>query len=174
MFGLFKKADSVKVVDRVWLSAPAKWNACAAMLKANPNCLFIAWFEDTATHLKNLLGSDAPVLLASEVNYGHTNGRLVMMVEHYPLAQTEQDFFRRLQLNEVPVLSALDEPLFMQFGGERTVELMKKLGMGEDEILGHDLISSSIRRAQQKISRSVKAEQKATSQEKWFVLNFRT
>ncbi|QOI96893.1 MAG: hypothetical protein HRU69_05015 [Flammeovirgaceae bacterium] len=171
MFGLFRKDDSVKIIDRVWLSTPAKWNACVAMLKANPACLFIAWFEDTSLQLKSLLGNEAPVFLANEVNY--VNGRLVMMVEHYPLAQTEQDFFKRLQLREVPVLSALDEPLFMQFGGERTVELMKKLGMGEDEILGHDLITSSIRRAQQKISRSVKVEQKAPSQEKWFALNFR-
>lgn len=174
MFGLFRKDDSVKVIDRVWLSGPAKWNACEAMLKTNPDCLFVAWFEDTSMQLKNLLGNEAPVFLASQVIYSHVNGKLMVMAEHYPLAQTEQDFFKRLQLIEVPVLSALDEPLFMQFGGERTVELMKKLGMGEDEILGHDMISSSIRRAQQKISRSVKVEQKASSQEKWFALNFRT
>lgn len=174
MFGLFRKDDSVKVIDRVWLSTPAKWIACAAMLKANPKCLFIAWFEDTSTQLKSLLGNEAPVFLATEVNYSHVNGRLLVMVEHYPLEQTEQDFFKRLHLQEVPVLSALDELFFRQFGGERTIELMKKLGMGEDEILGHGMISSSIRRAQQKISRSVKVEQKAPSQEKWFALNFRT
>lgn len=173
MFGLFKKDDSVKIIDRVWLSTPAKWNACAAMLKANPDCLFVAWFEDTATQLKSLLGNEAPVFLASQVNYSHVNGKLMVMAEHYPLEQTEQDFFKRLQQKEVPVLSALDEPLFMQFGGERTIALMKKLGMDQDEILGHSMISSSIRRAQQKISRSVKAEQKAPSQEKWFALNFR-
>lgn len=173
MFGLFKKDDSVKVIDRVWLTGTAKWNACTAMLRANPDCMFVAWFEDTATHLKNLLGNEAPVFLAAEVNHQHIHGRLVMMVEHYPLAQAEQDFFKRLQLNEVPVLSALDEPLFMQFGGERIVELMMKLGVGEDEILGHDMISSSIKRVQQKISQKIVAELKASSQEEWFALNVR-
>lgn len=172
MFGLFKKDDSVKVIDRVWLSGPAKWNACAAMLKANPDCLFVAWFEETAAQLKSLLGDEAPIFLATDVNYGHTSGKLVVMIEHYPLEQTEQDFFKRLQLKEVPVLSSLDEPLFMHFGGERIVELMKKLGVVEDEILGHSMISSAIKNAQRKLSQKRVVEQRAASQQKWFALNF--
>lgn len=171
MFGFFKKDDSVKVIDRVWLTGTAKWNACVAMQKINPNCLFIAWFEETAHDLRSLLGKDAPVVMAPEVYADKVRGKMVIMIEHYPLSQTEQDFFKRLQLQEVPVLSALDEPLFMHFGGERLIELMKKLGVNEDEILGHSMISSSIRNAQKKIADQVKAERKALSQREWFALN---
>jgi hypothetical protein len=173
MFGLFKKDDSVKVVDKVWMTTQAKWNACAAMLHANPGCLFVAWFEETASALKDRLGNEAPVVLASEATYSHTKNKMVVMAEHYPLERTEQDFFKRLQLSDVPVLSALDEPLFMQFGGERTAELIKKLGMGEGEVLGHSMISSAIKNAQRKLARQVVSEQKASSMEKWFALNFR-
>lgn len=171
MFGFFKKDDSVKLVDRVWLTSAAKWKACVAMQKVNPACLFIAWFEETAHHLRSLLGQDALVVMASEVNAEQTQGKMVIMIEHYPMSQTEQEFFKRVQLQEVPVLSALDEPLFMHFGGDRLIELMKKLGVEEDEILGHSMINSSIRNAQKKIAEQVKAERKAPSQQVWFALN---
>lgn len=157
----------------MWMTTQAKWNACAAMLKANPTCVFVAWFEETANHLKGLLGSEAPVFLAPEVDYARTNNKLVVMIEHYPLERTEQDFFKRLQLKDVPVLSALDEPLFMQFGGERMIELIKKLGTDENEILSHSMISSAIKNAQRKLGMQIVAEQKATSQEKWFAQNLR-
>lgn len=173
MLRFFKKDDSVKVVARVWMTTPAKYAACAAMLKANPNCIFVAWFEDTAAALKNILGNDAPVFIAHEITPAQIRHKLVIMTEHYPLMQKEQEFFKRMQFNNVPVLSALDEPMFMQFGGERTLELMKKLGIEEDEILGHGMISSSIRSVQQKISDSVKNEQKAASKRDWFALNFK-
>ncbi len=171
MFGFFKKDNSVKVVDRVWLTSAAKWNACVAMQKINANCLFIAWFEETAHHLRSLLGKDAPVVMAPEVNAEQLRAKTVIMIEHYPLSETEQDFFKRLQLKEVPVLSALDEPLFMYFGGERLIELMKKLGIEEDEILGHSMITSSIRNAQHKVAEKVRTEKKAFSQQEWFVRN---
>jgi hypothetical protein len=39
-----------------------------------------------------------------------------------------------MNLNEVPVLTALDEPFFQIFGGERIINAMKKLGMEEGEV----------------------------------------
>lgn len=174
MFGLFKKDDTVKVIDRVWMTSQAKWKACGAMLGANPGCLFVGWFEDTVSQLKSILGDRAPVFLAPKMNPADGNGKLVILIEHYPLEQVEQNFFKRQQWKEIPVLSALDEPLFMRFGGKRTIEIIKKLGVGEDEILGHSMIRSAIKSAQRKLAGQVRAEQKASSQEKWFELNFRT
>lgn len=171
MFGLFRKGESQKVVDRVWLTSDAKWKACMAMHKANHACLFVAWFEESAQHLRELLGTDVPVITVQEANRERISGKMLIMIEHYPLAETEQDFFRQLQVKEVPVLSALDEPLFMHFGGERLIEMMKKLGIQENEILGHSMISSSIRNAQKKIAALVRSEKKAASQQEWFALN---
>lgn len=97
---------------------------------------------------------------------------LVVFVEHYPLSKPETDLFSRLRLKEIPVLSALDEPIFMMFGGERTIELMKKLGMDEHESVAHSMITSSIKNAQRKLEEKVPFEKKASSMQEWFEVNF--
>jgi hypothetical protein len=96
---------------------------------------------------------------------------MVIVGEHYPLPAVELEFFKRLNLTEVPVLSSLDEPFFEKFGGAKTTGLMRTLGMKENEVLGHPMISKSIRNAQEKIGAKVKNEKKARSQREWMVLN---
>ena len=174
MFGLFKKSDGIAVIDKVWMSKQAKWKACSAMLALNPSSLFVAWFEETADELSRYLSlpSDKKtLLLASDLNVDTVQDRMVMFVEHYPLSSVEQDLFKRLDLKEVPVLLSLDEPFFQKFGGEKTIELMKKLGVQEDEVLGHAMIGKSIRNAQEKIAAKVKSEKKAPSQQEWMKVN---
>ena len=174
MFGLFKKSDGIAVIDKVWMSKQAKWKACSAMMVLNPPSLFVAWFEETADELSRYLSlpSDKKTLmLASDLTSDTIQNRMVMFVEHYPLSSVEQNLFKRLNLKEVPVLLSLDEPFFQKFGGEKTVELMKKLGVKEDEVLGHAMIGKSIRNAQEKIASKVKSEKKAPSQEEWMKLN---
>lgn len=173
MFGFFKSATSeVKVIDKIWMSCQAKWNACATMTQVNPNCLFIAWFEETHVELQKYL-TPSMVILAKNVNTTATQGRMILFAEHHPLSKVEQELFSRLNLREAPVLSALDEPLFQYFGGERTIEIMKKLGMGDNEIIGHSFINKAIRNAQRKIAKQVITERKATSQQEWFSLNLK-
>lgn len=115
---------------------------------------------------------EGSVVLAEDVDLQKIQDRMVVFTEHYPLQKTEEQLFLRLNLKEVPVLSALDEPLFKFFGGERMQELMKQLGMGDNEILGHSMITSAIKNAQRKLAQRVFSEQKTNSQEKWFQLNF--
>ena len=174
MFSLFKKSDGVKIIDKVWMSKQAKWKACSQMLVLNPSSLFVAWFEETAQELNIYLGlsSDKKTLmLASNLTADVLQDRMVMFVEHYPLPAVEQDLFKKLNLRDVPVLLALDEPFFHKFAGEKTIELMKKLGVKEDEVLGHTMIGRSIRGVQEKIAAKVKAEKKAQSQGEWMRVN---
>lgn len=96
---------------------------------------------------------------------------MLVFAEHYPLVHVEQSLYQRLGLKEVPVLFSLDEPFFAKFGGEKTIELMQKLGLKEDEVVAHTMVSKSIRRAQEKIGEKVKVERSASSQEEWFSLN---
>jgi hypothetical protein len=174
MFSLFKKSDSVKILDKVWMSKQAKWKACSAMLILNPASLFVAWFEETAKELISYLHlpSDQKTLFhASDLTSEVIQNRMVMFVEHYPLPSVEQELFKRLNLKEVPVLLSMDEPFFQKFGGDKTIELMKKLGVKEDEVLGNSMIGRSIRNAQEKIAAKVKSEKKAPSQQEWMNLN---
>lgn len=174
MFGLFKKTSlGVKVVDKVWLSNQAKWNACVQMIKLDPSVLLVAWFEDTFREIESNPGLVKNVIKAENISYDKTVGRMVVFVEHFPLASAEQDVFARLQLKEVPVLNSLDEPIFMLFGGENTIEIMKKLGVGEDEIIGHSMITKSIRRAQEKIEEKSGTNYPAKSSQEWLDLNLK-
>jgi hypothetical protein len=172
MFNLFgDSAPKINVIDKVWMSKEAKWKACASMLQVNPACVFIAWFEQTHNELASVLGSDEHMMLADKIDHVRLQDGMVVFAEHYPLHQKELTLFKNLNLKEVPVVSSLDEPLFMHFGGERTVELIKNLGMKEDEIIGHSMVTNSIRRAQQKLESKVKIEKMANSAREWFAIN---
>jgi hypothetical protein len=172
MFNLFGTgAPKNKVIDKVWISKEAKWKACAAMAQLNPLSVFIAWFEGTAKELEGILGSSQQILLAERVDVLKIADKMVVFAEHYPLPRREEMLFETLKLKEIPIVSSLDEPLFMKFSGERTIELMRKLGMNEDEPIGHSMITASIRNAQKKLEKQVITECKATSAAEWFALN---
>jgi hypothetical protein len=171
MFGIFKsKSPKVKVIDKIWASHAAKLRAAAKMLEANPTCLFIAWFPATFAELKEQLKTEN-VLLAENANAGNIANHMVIFAEHYPLPDTEQRLFEALNLKEAPVLTAIDEPLIMHFGGENIVDIMSKLGMGEDEMIGHPFITAALRNAQEKIGKRVKIEHRKPSMEEWFKTN---
>lgn len=171
MFGLFKSREpEIKIVDKVWMSAEAKFKACAAMAEANPNCVFVCWFPGTLDALKLFLHENN-LMLASQAASISLPDKMLVFAEHHPLSRKESVLFRFLNLKEAPVLSSLDEPLFMRFGGERTLELMKKLGMHENEVIGSNLITKAIRNAQQKIEKQVVVEREANSQQDWLTLN---
>jgi hypothetical protein len=175
MFSFFKSDKArIKVVDKVWMSKEAKLAACKAMLELNPQTLFVVWFDQTYQELRTYLGlhPDATdVIFARDLSITHAHSRLVVFAEHYPLSGPEQEQFSRLELKEVPVLSALDEPLFQYFSGYKIVGLMKQLGMKENEVVGHSLVSKSIVNAQEKLERKAVAEKHATSQDEWFLKN---
>lgn len=172
MFGLFGKSKPYKVLDKVWISKAAKYAACAKMLQVNPDSLFITWFDETRDELKALLSGTAPVYKADQLGTISAQGRMLMFAEHHPLLAKEEMVFETLGLKEIPVLSGLDEPIFRKFGGERLIDIMRKLGVDENEVLGHSMITKSIERAQRKLQEKVITEQSAKSQEEWFALNF--
>lgn len=175
MFGLFdRKQPLVKVVDKVWMTQAAKWSACETMVGLNPQMLLVAWFRKTYDILAVRLGQRTgdQLILASQLSTDKIHDRMVVFAEHYPLVSVEQELFSRMSFPEVPVLSALDEPLLGLFNGERTIELMRKLGMDENEVIGHSMITKAIRNAQRKIEEKVKREQRADSPEEWLRLNY--
>lgn len=152
------------------MSQRAKLNACVRMYEADPAIIFVAWFEETAHALSKVLPA-ATILQADNVHRESIQNKLVVFVEHYPLRTTEQQLFAQLQLSDVPVLSSLDEPFFRKFAGDRTIEIMQKLGMNEDEVLGHAMITKSIKNAQRKIESKIAFDHKAISQQEWMDKN---
>src|SRR5688572_2960160 len=176
MFNLFgKSSKGPKVIDKIWLSKQGKWKACVQMVKIDPSVLLVAWFEETFLEIQSDPALAQNIIKAEHLSYDKVVGRMVVFAEHYPLPSVEQDLYNKLQLKEVPVLSCLEEPLFMAFGGERTIESMKNLGLSEDEVIGHSMVTRSIRNAQEKISESRRGgtdtDYPAPSAKEWFSLN---
>jgi preprotein translocase subunit SecA len=61
--------------------------------------------------------------------------------------------------------------LFKQFGGERIQMMMKQLGVEQQEMLEHPMISKSLENAQRKLEKKVGTEHLANSPEEWFRKN---
>lgn len=174
MFSFFKKKEpSVKIIDKIWLNEHAKFKACLNMYQKNSQLIFITWFTETFEKLNTFLeqqGIKNAVVMYRNI-YSTNNANLVF-VEHYPLIEKEQELFSKLNLPTIIILTALDEPLMQVFGGERIVELMKKLGINEDEMIEHNMISSSIIKAQKKLAENITIENSANSQHDWFAKNY--
>ncbi|MBI3137231.1 MAG: hypothetical protein HYZ15_01460 [Sphingobacteriales bacterium] len=178
MFGLFRKKDaSPAITDKVVIGESAKWDALLDAWDKNKNSVLVFWFEESLRqaedYFRNKTGDPVPLLLVREVLSPQRAGRELLFAEHYPLRSKEEELYRALDLEKVTVYSSLREPLFRQFGGEKIIQLMQQLGMKEDEVIGHSMISKAIRQAQEKIEQQTPIDLSARSQEDWIRNNYK-
>jgi hypothetical protein len=172
MFKLFhSEGGKAKISDRVFMHRQAKWNYCQKMLTEDPKTIFIGWFDDTIAELENFFGRDtsspATILNARTTHKAQAEGSPIIFIEHHPMKRKEDLVFEQLGLKEAIILTSLDEPLLKIFGGEKLIDIMQKLGMKEDEIIEHKMVSQSIANAQKKIEERMIVEQSVRSQSEW-------
>jgi hypothetical protein len=177
MFSLFgKKEATIKVKDKVWMTGEAKLHAFMNEWRKKPEVVFVFWFDESLRQVESFFTGQtttAPVLLTSrETNTFHLAGKKIILAEHYPLQQKENEFFQKLNLQEAEIWSALDEPLFKHFGSEKIIQMMKQLGMKENEAIENTMISKAILSIQEKISKKIIIDQVAQSQNDWLQRNF--
>ncbi len=172
---LFKHKDQPHLVkNKVWVSQALKWKACITMLHEKPETQFVVWFDETFNTLNTLLepyGFANKVIMYRQALI--TNAAHYIFVEHYPLATKEDELFTHLGIVNKTVLSALDEPLFKQLGGEKIISMMGLFGFKDDEVIEHELIDQAIARAQEKLKDKVLLEQSAHSQQEWLQKNIK-
>lgn len=175
MFGLFKKKEpTINVINKVWMSENAKWNGCLQLLKVNPNIQFVAWFDETYQKLNAFLEKNHyqhKVIMYRQAISSQSNH--YVFAEHYPLYSKEEELYKQLAMRTAIVLSSLDEPLFQQFGSNNIVSLLEKMGINADEVIEHSMISSSIKRAQEKIAAQVLVDNTASNQADWLQRNMK-
>jgi hypothetical protein len=181
LFNLFGKKDSEAdnhvFIDRAYVSTAAKMKACADLAKKEPNHVFICWFADTALQFKTFFiqqGLDEN--LVTETHYLHASklvGKIPVFVEHYPLHTRELELIKNWDAKNIVVYSALDEPLFKHFGSDKLIPLMKMMGMKEDEVIEHNMVTKSIIKGQEKIEEQITLEQSASSQGGWMEKNLK-
>ncbi len=176
-FNLFgnKKEKGCRIIDATYITEEAKQMAIINYTKDNPTAYCLTWFAETnkiykALFLKNNLAENR-VVEAKFYNALKFPGKEFFFAEHYPLPVKEDDILQRLPQKSILVYNAVSDELFKKFGGERIIAVMKNMNVKEDEVITHDMISKSIRRAQDKIAESITTEYSAASQQEWFKRN---
>ncbi|MES1197872.1 MAG: hypothetical protein ABUL41_01185 [Chitinophagaceae bacterium] len=178
MFGLFKKkGEGVKVNDKVWITQEAKWKGCIEVFKSDPETVFISWFDESLSQLEEIFKKEnlpAPNTSTARQAGSHLlQNRNVVFIEHYPMRSKEEALFKELNISELEIFSALDEPLFKQFGSDKIIVLVKQLGLKETESIQHSMINNAIKRAQEKIEAKISFDAGASSQSEWLSKNFK-
>ena len=181
LFNLFGKkddgAESHVFIDRAYVSTAAKMKACAELAKNEPKHVFICWFADTATQFKAFFREqgldESQVVETHHLHASKLLNKTPVFVEHYPLHSKEIELIKNWDAINIVVYSALDEPLFKHFGSDKIIPLMKMLGMKEEEVIEHNMVSKSIIKGQEKIARQVTLEESAASQEEWMRKNIK-
>ncbi len=155
------------------MNSQARSQAMFDRLQHDPEMIFVHWFEDSYDRSVLIAGEGYAerIHMVRDAFQGRSAGRKLIFLEHHPLQKKEAEVFEKLHLQNAEVWSSLDDPLLRRFGSDRLVEMMTKLGMKEEEIISHRLISRSILKAQQKIERSVTMEQSARDMDSWFRKN---
>ena len=181
LFNLFGKkdaADDIHVfIDRAYVNSTAKMNACAELAKTAPDTIFICWFDETVEKFKVFFKeqgiSEDRVIIARYMNTHLLQSKTPVFTEHYPLHTKELELIKGWILEKIIVYSAMDEPLFKHFGSDKLIPLMKMMGMKEDEVIEHSMVTKSIIKGQEKIAEQVSFEHSASSQGDWMKKNIK-
>jgi hypothetical protein len=190
MFGFFKKKSLHKRLDdKIYMTratANAAFTAHARQLNAENKAVLLYFFEGSLDQLKKQDPSfDLPMLKAEKLvndlsvrgSVKGKNAPTLLFLEHHPGASTESSVIAAIEElfpdgnAAIGFYAGLDEPLMKRFGSDKIIELMKKMGMKDDEAISHSMVTASIKRAQEKISAKVSTEMSANSQEEWMNVN---
>jgi len=179
MFGLLKKKDpGLNIIDKIWVIQEAKWKGCAEEIRSNSEIVFIAWFDETVQQLEEVFNKESlpttNILIPRQTGSHILQNKKIVFIEHYPLRSKELTYFGQLNIPRAQIFSALDEPLFKQFGSDKIITMMKQLGMQKTESFENKMLSNAIKRAQEKIESKVSVDQSARSQTEWLSKNLQS
>lgn len=100
---------------------------------------------------------------------------IVLFAEHYPLFEKENSIISSMGMLgkkcSYCFYLAFDEPVLQKFGAEKILALLSQLGIKEDEVISHPLISKAVVNIQKKIESEITNELSASSMEEWFERN---
>lgn len=86
MFSLFGKKDIIRILDIVYLTNTAKWNACLTAVTSDPSTIFLAWFPDTLQQLQAYFNQHSTmppnIFLCRNANSFNTKDKKIIFIEH--------------------------------------------------------------------------------------------
>jgi hypothetical protein len=192
MFGLFKSPEKEIITkDFIWKNEAVKYKALVKHLKQQEKSVLVYYFEDTKNTVEEVLNG-AAINFSTEANSfvtkvwlisAHTllhksdmGNRTVFFAEHHPSYSREheikQHLLDKLGIQEILFYTSFEDKLLQLFGSERILQLLEKMGLKDDEVIEHTMISTSIERAQKRIDENISFHNNNTRQRKdWFEIN---
>lgn len=194
LFGGGKKRTNVEVVpDHVWMSTAAKFAGLAKEAKDRSRSetvaiLLVAHFPDVLEKLdeiasrqtwdvpcKAVAASNLNTNLAASLRVNESATIDIIVGERHPLPSMDD----RLEefADELPSRCrfshhvSLDDAVMKVFGGDWVKNVLKQLGMTEDEAIESHVVSRRIRQSQQKIEGRAFGSLNAESAAEWLEKN---
>ena len=189
-----KKRTNVEVVaDQIWMSTEAKFAGLAKNVAERSKSeavaiLLVAHFPDVLTHLEEVVAQSTSAVPVQAVLASNLNADLpaslnlnelavidIIVGERHPLPSVDDHL--EAFAHELPCRCrfshhvSLDDPVLQVFAGEWVQNLLRRLGMTEEESIESEMTTRRIRRAQKKIERRSLGPVDAESATQWLKKN---
>ena len=192
LFGGSKSSNVTVIPDVIWLNNTAKLKGIRNEVVAQRGqgavgVLLVAHFPDVLkelyqiaaehpnTPIKVSLAKDLSTDLVAEWQTDGSSTIAVIAGERHPLPKHDDEV---LQFTEsLPNPSrlirhvSLEDPLMKAFAGEWVENMLRKLGMDENEAIESNMVSRRIKAAQQKIASEAFGDSDANSAAEWLAAN---
>jgi hypothetical protein len=169
LFGFFK-SSLVPRIDLVWTNKEAKLKGTFEFLQKQPIDIIFAWFEETRDYfsksIKEKYDKELEIVLAQKIFPGNLQDKRILFLEHYPVFSKEQNLLADKGIQNLWFINSLEDPILSVFKGN-IGQVMKTMGLDENECLEHGLISKSIVSAQKKIEKKLRRDFHAKSGDDW-------
>jgi hypothetical protein len=175
MFSFFKSIKKAEIKFLVYFTKIMKYQQLIKRLKSEKaSHTLLYYFDETKMELEKMLEASGLEGFDIQCAFDYTsNGSSLILVEVHPLATvTDQLLTRLAPETSLECYIGMDEGLMKLFGSERTIKLMEKMGMQQDEVISHSLVTGSIRKAQSKLDqKNPHPRDVRESLDKWIIDN---
>lgn len=143
----------------------------------NPSFKILEYLSDIENNKGPWLLNSKTVLEAPISHPIYSGEVHIAFTEHYPMPEKDSEIISKIaSAFEYPSISfylSLEDPLLTMFNSGKIMELMKRMGMDENEAIEHRMISGAIVNAQKKLAKKVRFEQHYDDEEAWYRMNYR-
>lgn len=195
-FGGSKRSNVNVVPDVIWLNNTAKLNGIRKDVVAQGSSgavgiLLVAHFPDVLEQLfkiaaengnhfpiKVSMAKDLSTDLVSEWSVNESATVAIIVGERHPLLKHDDEVFQLAESlpHQVRLIRhvSLEDPLMKAFAGEWVENLLRRMGMADDEAIESQMVSRRIKAAQQKIEKEAFGDSDARSAAEWMDANVPT
>lgn len=194
LFGSSQKSSVDTDTEVVWLTDDARFKGIEQDLLRISNSrsvaiLLIAHFDDVQARLESLLENydgDVPALvvrasdlspsIAASFNAEENTVIDLIVVERHPLVSEDERVLAGFA-DDLPCRCrvtyhvSLDDALMQLFAGESVRDILRKMGMPEDERIESRMVQRRIKQAQKKLSAAATGNQPAATAAQWLQKN---